>query len=64
MRAVQLRGEVAEELFTAEIAENAEKISCAVVAGSSVHLAMRDGKSRGLVVTGLFSVISAQAGIQ
>jgi len=72
VRAVQLGEVVAEGDFAAEIpgsgsgagSEDAEKSSYIVAAGSSVHLAIRDGKSGGLVVTGLFSVISAQAGIR
>ncbi len=53
VRAVQLREVIAEGHFTAEIpgsgsgagSETAEKSSCIVLAGSSVPLAIRDGKS-------------------
>jgi hypothetical protein len=71
VRAVQLGEVVTEGDFAAEIpgsgsgagSEDAEKSSCAVVAGSSVHLAIRDGKSGRLTVTGVFFVIPAKAGI-
>jgi hypothetical protein len=45
-------------------AEDAEKSSCRVVAGSRVHSAIRDIEFGRPAVTAVFSVIPAKAGIQ